>query len=155
VQSITIRPAVASDADVIRHLYHQVEANGAPEWRDDDNSPYTDRWIEDVITNNPVDQAVLVADTGDGTPIGYVWVLSLVAFDAIIPRGHIAGVGVAESVRGRGVGGLLIAAAEAWCIELGLPEVSLHCYMDNTGAHRLYERLGYQDEWLRMRKALA
>ncbi|HYJ12512.1 MAG TPA: GNAT family N-acetyltransferase [Thermomicrobiales bacterium] len=155
MESITIRPARAGDATFIRHLYHDVEANGAPAWRNDDNSPYTDQWIDHVIANNPVDQALLVAITSEGEPLGYVWVLSLLDFDTVVPRGHIAGVGVSQAARGKGVGGVLVAAAEAWCIELGLPEVSLHCYLGNTGAYRLYQRLGYQDEWIRMRKALA
>jgi ribosomal protein S18 acetylase RimI-like enzyme len=154
VEPVTIRPALAEDATFIRQQYHDVEANGAPSWRDHDNSPYTDQWIDDVIANDPTDQAVLVATTGDGEQLGYVWVLSLLDFDTVVPRGHIAGVGVSEAARGQGVGGLLVAAAEAWCIEQGLPEVSLHCYLGNTGAYRLYQRLGYQDEWIRMRKGL-
>ncbi len=150
---IIIRPAIATDIDTIRRLYHDVEANGSPEWRTEDNSPYTDRWIEDVIEGGPDDQAILVATRND-EPVGYTWVLALVEFDTIEPRGHIAGVGVDESLRGQGVGAQLVAAAEDWCRTRGLPEVSLHCYMNNTGAHRLYERLGFQDEWIRMRKAL-
>lgn len=149
----TIRHAIATDADVIRRLYHEVESNGSPVWRTDENSPYTDRWIEDVIDGSANDQAILVA-TIDEQPVGYVWVLALVDFDTIDPRGHIAGVGVDDSARGQGLGGHLVAAAEDWCRTRGLPEVSLHCYMGNTGAHRLYERLGYADEWIRMRKAL-
>jgi GNAT superfamily N-acetyltransferase len=61
---------------------------------------------------------------------------------------------VAEAARGSGVGSLLVAAAEAWCRDRGLPEVTLHCYLGNEGAHRLYQRLGYEDEWYRMRKGL-
>lgn len=154
MDSIIIRPVVASDAGFIRQLYHEVESNGSPAWRTDDNSPYTDRWIEDVIERQPPDQAIFVAANEDGLTLGYVWVLALVDFDTIDPRGHIAGVGVADAARGQGVGGQLVAAAEDWCRAQGLPEVSLHCYMGNTGAHRLYERLGFQDEWIRMRKAL-
>lgn len=154
MEPITIRSAIASDAEFIRRHYHEVEENGAPSWRSDDNNPYTDRWIDDVISTNRPDQAILVAADTEGRPLGYCWVLSLLDFDTIIPRGHIAGVAVSESARGRGIGELLVTAAENWCRSLDLPEVSLHCYMANKGAHRLYARLGYQDEWIRMRKGL-
>jgi ribosomal protein S18 acetylase RimI-like enzyme len=154
VASITIRPAIADDASFIRQQYHEVEANGAPVWRTEENSPYTDSWIDHVIETGPADQAVLVATNGDGVQLGYVWVLSLLDFDTIVPRGHIAGVGVEEPARGQGIGALLIDAAEEWCRQQGLPEVSLHCYIGNTGAYRLYQRLGYADEWIRMRKPL-
>ncbi len=151
---ITIRPAGASDIEFIREQYVFVEENGAPHWRHDGPSPYTDSWIEHVIEHVPGDQAIFVATEQDGTRLGYTWVLSLLDFDAVVPHGHIAGVGVAQIARGRGVGSLLIAAAEAWCRDRELTEVTLHCYIANEGAHRLYERLGFEDEWYHMRKGL-
>ena len=86
--------------------------------------------------------------------LGYTWVLSLLEFDTIVPHGHIAGVGVAEEAQGSGVGSRLVEAAEGWCREKGLSEVTLHCYIGNRGAHRLYQRLGFENEWYHMRKGL-
>ena len=125
----------------------------APRWRHDGPNPYTDAWIENVIA--PAGRPGDLRRHGRGWhPPRLTWVLSLLEFDTVIPRGHIAGVGVAEAARGSGVGSLLVAAAEAWCRDRGLPEVTLHCYLGNEGAHRLYQRLGYEDEWYRMRKGL-
>jgi ribosomal protein S18 acetylase RimI-like enzyme len=151
---ITIRSAAASDIDFIREQYVFVEENGAPHWRHDGPSPYTDTWIEHVIENAPEGQSIFVATDLNGTRLGYTWVLTLLEFDTIVPHGHIAGVGVAEAARGRGVGSLLVSAAESWCRERQLAEVTLHCYVANEGAHRLYERLGFEDEWYHMRKGL-
>jgi dTDP-4-amino-4,6-dideoxy-D-galactose acyltransferase len=151
---ITIRSADASDIGFIREQYVFVEEYGAPHWRHDGRSPYTDTWIEHVIENAPEDQAIFVATVLNGTRLGYTWVLTLLEFDTIVPHGHIAGVGVAEAARGRGVGSLLVSAAESWCREQQLAEVTLHCYVANEGAHRLYERLGFEDEWYHMRKGL-
>lgn len=151
---IDIRPAEASDIEFIREQYVFVEENGAPHWRHDGPSPYTDAWIEHVVDERPADQAIFVATDRDGTRLGYTWVLSLLEFDTVIPHGHIAGVGVAEVARGRGVGSLLVSAAEDWCRDRQLTEVTLHCYIANEGAHRLYERLGFEDEWHHMRKGL-
>lgn len=152
--TLTIRPATADDIDFIRELYVDVEENGAPHWRHDGPSPYTDSWIEQVIDQKPDDQAILVAVDSTGSRLGYTWVLSLLEFDTVIPHGHIAGVGVAASARSQGVGAALVAAGECWCRSKGLGEVTLHCYIGNEGAHRLYQRLGFENEWYHMRKGL-
>lgn len=154
MQQITIRPALVSDREFIHEQYEQVESNGAPQWRTAENSPYTDAWIDHVLTTQPEDQAILVAVDNTGRRMGYVWVLELLEFDAVVPHGHIAGVSVADHAQGRGIGSQLVDAAEAWCRERKLDEVTLHCYLGNRGAHRLYERLGFEDEWFHMRKGL-
>jgi len=154
VPEIIIRSANATDVPFIREQYVRVEETGAPPWRHDGPSPYTDAWIDDVIHNAPADQAILVSVDEAGNCLGYTWVLALTEFDAIEPRGHIAGVGVALEAAGRGVGRALIAAAEAWCRERGFAEVTLHCYIANKRAHRLYQHLGFEDEWYHMRKSL-
>ncbi len=152
--TIDIRPASAADIPFIREQYVHVEETGAPPWRQGAPSPYTNAWIEDVIHNGPPGQAIFVAVDGSGVRLGYTWVLVLTEFDAIEPHGHVAGVAVAAEAAGRGVGRALIAAAEDWCREQGLSEVTLHCYLGNERAHRLYQHLGFEDEWHHMRKAL-
>jgi ribosomal protein S18 acetylase RimI-like enzyme len=57
--------------------------------------------------------------------------------------------------QGRGIGTAIIAAAEALAIDWGYSSIGLAVEPGNTGARRLYERLGYQqwdgpqviDEW--------
>lgn len=153
-QDVFIRPATRDDIPFIEGIYELVEATGAPHWRQDGPSPYTTDWIEQLIANAPADQVLLVAEDQQQQRLGYTWALSLVDFDTIDPHGHIAGVGVAPAAEGRGIGSLLVAAAEDWCRRQGLREVTLHCYIANERAHRLYERLGFEDEWHHMRKAL-
>jgi len=154
LSEITIRPANETDVQFIREQYVHVEETGAPSWREDGPSPYTDAWIDGVVENEPDDQAILMAVDEAGSRLGYTWVLSLTEFDAIAPHGHIAGVGVAAESAGRGVGRALIAAAEGWCRERAFTEVTLHCYLGNERAHRLYQHLGFENEWYHMRKGL-
>lgn len=151
---IRIRPAVRADIPFVEELYERVEATGAPHWRQDGPSPYTTDWIEHIIEKHPANQILLIAEDSDGKRLGYTWALSLTDFDANVPHGHIAGVGVSPAAEGRGVGTVLVHAAEEWCREQGLGEVTLHCYIANQRAHRLYERLGFEDEWFQMRKGL-
>ena len=50
---------------------------------------------------------------------------------------------VAPSARGKGVGTLLLEAAEAKGRAMGVPKMALSVISENVGAIRLYERMGY------------
>ncbi len=153
--AISIRPARLEDKEFILELSERVEATGAPHWRQDGPNPYTTDWIDHILQNNPQDQAILIAESEDGVALGYSWILILTEFDANIPHGHIAGIGVSPAAESRGVGAQLVQAGEDWCRGHGLSEVTLHCYIANERAHHLYSRLGFENEWYHMRKGLS
>ena len=56
---------------------------------------------------------------------------------------YIAAMAIKESHRGRGIGGRLLALAEAQARERGLGKMSLIVIEKNSAAKRLYERNGY------------
>jgi len=59
------------------------------------------------------------------------------------PRCEIVGLVVNETVRGRGIGHELVAAAERWAIARGLPRASVRSNILRADAHVFFERLGY------------
>ena len=60
-------------------------------------------------------------------------------------EGLIEFLGVAETERGRGIGGSLLRTALAWLFEeRGLPAVGLSVDDDNVNARGLYERVGFK-----------
>lgn len=58
-------------------------------------------------------------------------------------RGWLYYVAVAPSHRGRGLGRGMVAAAEAWLRERGVPKAQLLIRETNTQVAAFYERLGY------------
>jgi ribosomal protein S18 acetylase RimI-like enzyme len=87
------------------------------------------------------DLAFLVADL-NGFPVGQVWVdLTQWAAEGI---GVIWALRVLEPLQGLGMGTRLIAAAEQIMRQRGLQTAEIGVALDNTGARRLYERLGYE-----------
>jgi GNAT superfamily N-acetyltransferase len=54
------------------------------------------------------------------------------------------GIGVLEAWRGRGVGTLLLEAADAWAWAERLDSLLLEVAHENDGAERLYTRVGYR-----------
>ena len=74
---------------------------------------------------------------------------------ARIPRVKVdLGLAVAPEWRGRGVGTALLAAAEDWAMAHGAERMVLDLDVHNTGAQRLYERVGFEVEAIAMDKAI-
>jgi ribosomal protein S18 acetylase RimI-like enzyme len=55
---------------------------------------------------------------------------------------------VAEQQRGRGIGRAIMETAEAMAVDRGFRRITLGVGVENDGARRLYERLGYSDAGL-------
>lgn len=64
------------------------------------------------------------------------------------------GIAVAPGWRGRGVGTALLLAAEDWAKARGAQEMAMDLNSRNSGALRLYERLGYEVHGLEMDKLI-
>lgn len=92
---------------------------------------------------------------------GHLWLAaSLEADPAILgslefhnaPRSRIAhhgtfGIGCLESWRGRGIGRILISTLLDWAVANPIIEkVCLQCFATNTGARKLYRRIGFRTE---------
>lgn len=58
-------------------------------------------------------------------------------------RVELATIVVDEKLRGRGIGARLVAMAEEWGREQGLPKIRLASRVTRPEAHKLYLRLGY------------
>jgi mycothiol synthase len=77
----------------------------------------------------------------DGERVGLIWTaLPGVFFPGMAWLSQIE---VDEKHRGQGLGTRMIAAAEQDLAALGIHRVGLHVFGHNTGARRLYARLGY------------
>jgi GNAT superfamily N-acetyltransferase len=101
------------------------------------------------------DVIILVAER-DGEPIGYVYA-------GIEPRnwkelrdeaGFIHDVVVDESARGAGVAAALLEAAIAWLKAAGAPRVVLWTADQNSGAQRLFARLGFRRTMVELTREL-
>ena len=57
---------------------------------------------------------------------------------------EIGGLVVTDGHRGRGVGGALVAYAEAWASRQGLSKILVRSQIAREAAHRFYLREGYQ-----------
>ncbi|HET7182769.1 MAG TPA: GNAT family N-acetyltransferase [Candidatus Limnocylindrales bacterium] len=161
----TIRPATADDASAEADLEYDSAIHHA--------TIDPDRWRvparEDVAGHRrywsnakPRDAgfvAVTDAEGGDGGVVGMIelWLRRPIAVtgNARVARLEVnLGIAVAPDWRGRGVGTALLRAGEAWAREQGAERMSLWVDGFNTGARRLYERMGYTAWGLEMDKPI-
>ena len=93
------------------------------------------------IALTPTD-AALGAFAPDGQLLGWVHVQERALLEAEV-FAEVCSLVVDEQVRGRGVGGALMAACEAWALARGLGRMRVRSNVKRTRAHAFYERLGY------------
>ena len=99
--------------------------------------------------------AAIVADAGDGTLAGVATLHRMRVLHRPRPVGRITALVVDERVRGRGIGGTLVAAAERTLAGAGCGLLEITSNVRRTDAHAFYERLGYQRTSFRFMKVLA
>jgi GNAT superfamily N-acetyltransferase len=95
-----------------------------------------------------------IVATLDKQVVGLCGVHKMVAIHRPAPVGRITILVVAHAARDRGVGRLLVEAAEQWCRDQGcaLLEVTSHDRL--TAAHAFYRHLGFERTSLRFAKTL-
>lgn len=94
---------------------------------------------------------VLVATIGD-EPVGMAALHVIPQLHRDAPLARISSVAVARSLRGRGIGERLMHAVEAEAVARGCDRVELVSRASREGAHRFYERLGYEETSERARR---
>jgi aminoglycoside 6'-N-acetyltransferase I len=92
-------------------------------------------------------RAVLLAETSDGTVAGFAELsLRPYAEDCrTSPVAFLEGWYVTPPLRRRGVGRVLVAAAEEWARAQGCSELASDTQFDNTLSIRAHQALGFQD----------
>jgi GNAT superfamily N-acetyltransferase len=148
-----IRLAQASDATFLECLAGRL-AVGIPPWRDSAVMVATARgwWLADLQRIGQ-DAAVYIAETADEKPIGAVAVARSQHFTGA-PQAEVGELAVLAEWEGHGVASALLAQAEEWAREEGLPFVSLATGAANSHALDFYARNGYQREDIRLTKPL-
>jgi ribosomal protein S18 acetylase RimI-like enzyme len=88
----------------------------------------------------------------DGSAVGTLWIGS--ALDG--PPGHwwVWSIAIDTGARGRGIGGAAMQLGEDEGRRHGATQIGLNVFGSNTVARRLYQRLGYEEAAVRMRKVL-
>lgn len=130
--TFTIRPAQESDAPAIARLAGEL---GYPS--------STNQALARLraVAGQAQDGAFVVESSGD--VIGWMHLFGTHRLESD-PFAEIAGLVVAATARGGGVGKALVARAEQWAEDHGYRSLRVRSNVIRADAHRFYEGLGYQ-----------
>lgn len=137
-----IREAKASDAKVlaklIKYLGHEIDEKGVR---------------KNLSKLARTGESPLVA-TLDKQVVGLVGMHRMVAVHRPSPVGRINVLVVAENAQDRGIGRILVNAAEQWCRKAGCKILEVTSNDRRTAAHAFYRHLGYERTSIRFMKKL-
>jgi|SRR5579864_2256908 len=87
--------------------------------------------------------AVFVAELPGGQIAGWVGAYLFHSIE-VESCAEISGLVVDQNLRSRGIGKILLDAAERWAIEIGCQTISVRSNVKRDRAHRFYSNNGYQ-----------
>ena len=152
---MSIRPAVADDSVFVLAAVQRLAEFGPPDWRPRQEIVEGEvRTLRAFFEAPPEGCALLIAEAGAGSRLGFVYLERLQDYFTLAAHGHVGMLVVAEEAAGSGVGGALMRAAEAWARRQGYERLTLTVFAANQAARAVYEHLGYAVETIRYVKIL-
>jgi GNAT superfamily N-acetyltransferase len=157
-----IRPYRDADLPILRGMIQGLQEaecgmdSSRAHWADG-AAAYTDWTLDEMAAHAG---AAFLAEAPDGTAIGVVtcWRADDPADITVTPEArvhlYVSDLFVIESWRGRNVAGALLEAAEQHGRALGLALMTIGLLAVNQAARRAYEKSGFQDYEMLLRKRL-
>ena len=148
--SVSVRYARAADRDFVVALADRlVDGFDAPSHRTKPELIEGDRralvgWFDKM----PGGEAMLIAEL-DGKPAGCAYLVTLIDYFNERPHAHLSVLAVDKPAEGKGVGSALLDACEQWARSRGSDRLTLSALVTNSRARSLYERRGFNGEYVR------
>jgi len=150
-----VREATAADWEFIVSLMPRLIEFGMPAWHDLERMTRFDvEFVERNLREQTPGTAVFIAEGADGRAVGFIHLITRADYYRDEEFGHVSDLVVAREGEGRGVGAALMEAGETWARARGYRLLTLHVYAANTRARKVYEKLGYAEEFIRCAKVL-
>jgi aminoglycoside 6'-N-acetyltransferase I len=153
-RALPVRPALTSDLPALTELSASLWP-GEPR-RD------LEAFAAAILAGRPhstLPLVLFVAEDAAGHVVGFIEVglrSHADGCDGRRPVGFIEGWYVSPDHRGRGVGRVLMASAEAWASAQGCTEMASDTWLDNEGSQRAHRALGFEvvDRCVNFRKTI-
>ncbi|MFG1924634.1 GNAT family N-acetyltransferase [Cryptosporangium sp. NPDC048952] len=148
---VVVRRYLPEDREAVLWLAPRLRI-GVASWRDPAAvSSAVAGWIEESLDRSgDADRAVHVAVAADEI-LGVVTTAHRRHFTGEVD-GYVGELVVKADCERRGIGTLLMRAAEQWARDQGLPRLTLETGAANDAARALYSRGGYHEEDIRLTK---
>ena len=150
---VVIRPATPADRPFLESLNERLTENVAiPGVGRTALQRFQEDYTAAALDGAKPDVETLVATDGAGRPLGYMCLHPDTDFVTGVAIGYVSILAVRDDAAGRGVGGRLLDAAEAWAAARGYETLQLDVFGSNDPARRFYAKRGFTEESLRLRR---
>jgi ribosomal protein S18 acetylase RimI-like enzyme len=150
----TLRVATKDDLEFLLSLVPRLSEFGLPPSRDAKAiSAFTHELLTKTVNENSATSVILIAEEHQ-TRLGFIQLEEEKEFFSGEVHGYIANLAISKEAEGKGVGKALMQAAEAWSKERGHRYLSLYVFGANAHARKFYEKLGYDEDSLKLTKML-
>ncbi len=151
--SIHIRLYTPADREFLLSLAPRLTI-GIASWRNREMMETAMRqFIVESIEQHPTQAVVFVAVNQQGQQLGFASVSHSKNFTGEI-QAYLGELAVSENAEGRGVGYALVKACEEWARNQGYTLLVLETGMANEHARRFYQRLGFEEESVKLARRL-
>jgi len=155
--SIRVRLFLPTDREFITALVTRLSEFDLPEWRQADQIDHTN--VSAVITameqSEPGTAIFVAEDVTAGQLVGFIRLQTQFDYFTGEKHGYISNIAVDKSFEGQGIGRMLLAKAEMWAREKGYGLLSLHVFVENERAQRIYDENGFHQDIIRYVKVIA
>ena len=153
MDSIQIRLYTPADYEFLLSLAPRLTIGIAP-WRNRAAMETAMRqFIIDSIEQHPTQTVIFVAVNQQRQQLGFASVSHSKNFTGE-PQAYLGELAASENAEGHGVGYALVRACEEWAHNKGYPLLVLETGTANERARRFYQRLGFQEESVKLIKQL-
>ncbi len=149
---MTIRQAVKAELEFLLSLVPRLSEFGLPPSRD---AKALEAFTQEKLRESFDETAslILIAEQ-DGARLGFIQLAEDKEFFSGESHAYVANLAVTKEAEGQGVGKLLMRAAETWTKEKGFRFISLDVFAPNQHARTFYEKLGYDEDSVKLTKTL-
>ncbi|MEP6689690.1 MAG: GNAT family N-acetyltransferase [Gemmatimonadaceae bacterium] len=153
--TVRVRRAVTADREFILGLVPRLRAFGPSPLRPLDALDGAERRaLDKALATGTPDSAVFVAELDNGGLAGVAHAETAVDYFTGERHGHLAVLAVDEGNEGKGVGRALMTATEMWAATNGYRLLTLNVFAANARARSVYERAGFEPDFVRYVKEL-
>jgi GNAT superfamily N-acetyltransferase len=152
--TIRVRVARGTDRAFVLDTAARLADFGPPSWRTAEELIEGEaRTLRDFFESPDDGTRLLIAETGDGR-VGFALIEELRDYFTLERHGHVGILAVTAGAEGRGAGGALLRAAEAWARDRGFRTLTLNVFSSNQHARAVYEHLGFEEDTVKYIKRI-
>lgn len=152
---VSVRAGQPADREFVMSLVPRLVASGLPPWRDPRKMlAATIEVIGSILHIPRSGAALLIAEDGFGSPLGFILLVAATDCYTHERHGHVAQIVVVDGLQEMSAGYALIAAAEEWSRSRGYRLLTLNEFWANHPARAVCGQLGFDEEVVKYRKTV-